>query len=68
LGALLSVSVAAFQTVKWVGVAYLMWLGWQTWRAPVEPLRPGEIPATGESGSAVRLFVRGLKPEDHRTF
>lgn len=34
LGALLAASETAFLAVKWGGVAYLTWLGIQTWRAP----------------------------------
>ena len=34
LGALLAASGTAFAIVKWVGVAYLVWLGVQQWRAP----------------------------------
>ena len=34
LGALLAASTLAFAIVKWVGVAYLVWLGVQQWRAP----------------------------------
>lgn len=34
LGALLAASETAFVAVKWGGVAYLTWLGIQTWRAP----------------------------------
>jgi homoserine/homoserine lactone efflux protein len=34
LGALLAASSIAFATVKWLGVAYLVWLGIQQWRAP----------------------------------
>lgn len=34
LGALLAASETAFAVVKWSGVAYLTWLGVQTWRAP----------------------------------
>ncbi len=61
LGALLSASEPAFLTVKWAGVVYLTWIGWQTWRAPVEPLPSGAAPAVdNEAGSAVRLFVRGV--------
>jgi len=33
LGALLATSQIAFESVRWAGVAYLMWLGIQQWRA-----------------------------------
>jgi len=48
LGALVAASDAAFQIVKWLGVAYLVWLGIEQWRAPVTPLI-----ATLEAGSVV---------------
>lgn len=32
LAALLNASAVAFQTLKYVGVAYLLFLAWQTWR------------------------------------
>lgn len=38
LGALLATSGTAFAVVKWLGVAYLVWLGIQQWRAPASPL------------------------------
>ena len=38
LGALLATSATAFTIVKWLGVAYLVWLGIQQWRAPARPL------------------------------
>lgn len=38
LGALISTSATAFAVVKWLGVAYLVWLGIQQWRAPARPM------------------------------
>src|SRR5215217_7468759 len=32
LAALLHTSAVAFQTVKYLGVAYLLWMAWSTWR------------------------------------
>jgi threonine/homoserine/homoserine lactone efflux protein len=34
LGAVLATSELVFQLIKWGGVAYLLWLGIQIWRAP----------------------------------
>jgi homoserine/homoserine lactone efflux protein len=57
LGAILATSTVAFATLKWLGVAYLCWLGWKQWRAPAEPVRFGE-----EHGGGTRtaLFVQGF--------
>ena len=38
LGALVAASSTAFTVVKWLGVAYLVWLGIQQWRAPARPM------------------------------
>lgn len=57
LGALLTASLVAFTTVKWLGAAYLVYLGVQQWRAPARPLSED---AAGELGSRPReLFLRG---------
>ncbi|HSX94745.1 MAG TPA: LysE family transporter [Hydrogenophaga sp.] len=46
LGALVTASSTAFLVVKWAGVAYLVWLGIQQWRAPARPLANGDEAAT----------------------
>ena len=38
LGAVLSASATAFTVMKWIGAAYLVWLGIQMWRAKAETM------------------------------
>ncbi len=57
LGALLAASTVAFTALKWVGAAYLVWLGIQQWRAPAMPL-DADVVALG--GTPRQLYVRGL--------
>lgn len=56
LGALLATSNAAFLTMKIMGAAYLVWLGIQKWRAPVESIDATKVHVS-QSG---RLFRQGL--------
>lgn len=57
LGALMTASEAAFVAVKWAGVAYLLWLGIQQWRAPVRTVQA--IDAERTLVSRRSLILRG---------
>lgn len=57
LGALIAASSLAFLVVKWAGVAYLVWLGVQQWRAPAAPVLAEA--ADGPTVSGRVLFLRG---------
>jgi len=46
----------AFVVVKWAGVAYLLYLAWKMWTAPVA-LKDGELP---REDSPARLFAAGM--------
>ena len=47
---------AAFVAIKWLGVAYLLYLAWKMWFAPVET-GDGALP---EARSGAKLFFAGL--------
>ena len=55
LGALLATSEAAFSIIKFLGAAYLLWLGVQKWRSPVVPL-DANVPAIHRKGA----FLQGI--------
>jgi threonine/homoserine/homoserine lactone efflux protein len=46
----------AFVALKWAGVAYLIWLAWKMWTAPVA-VKEGELP---RSDSPAKLFFAGM--------
>lgn len=56
IGALLQTSSAALTVMKWVGGAYLVWLGIQVWRSPPVGVRPvADVqPASGRT-----MFLQG---------
>lgn len=57
IGALLQASASALLVLKWVGGAYLVWLGVQLWRAPPLQLTAGaDVPFARRS----QLFRQGL--------
>ena len=58
LGAVLAASSTAFVLVKWAGVAYLVYLGVQQWRAPVRPL--AELQAGAAAVRRRDLVARGF--------
>ncbi|MFA9438927.1 homoserine/homoserine lactone efflux protein [Uliginosibacterium sp. sgz301328] len=57
LGAILAASAVAFDVVKWLGAAYLVWLGIQQWRASA-----GNDPLEAEVADSSRrnLVLRGF--------
>lgn len=54
LSALLALSVQVFTVLKWVGVAYLVWLGIRYWRSP-----PPSESAADDDGSWHRRWLTG---------
>ncbi len=57
IGALLQASASALLVLKWVGGAYLVWLGIQLWRAPPLQLTPS---ADAPFARRSQLFRQGL--------
>lgn len=58
VGALLATSELAFGLIKWFGVAYLAYLGWRQWRAPVGQLAAERAPRP--LGRPLTLVLRGF--------
>jgi len=62
LGAVLAASPLAFAAIKWLGAAYLVYLGVQQWRSAQAPIRaPAAVgPGLAEVKLPRALFLRGL--------
>jgi threonine/homoserine/homoserine lactone efflux protein len=63
LAALLHASALAFQVVKVLGVAYLLWMAWSVLRAGGALQVPGAVPdadSVVEKKSALRIVVAGV--------
>lgn len=58
LGALLQAFPAVFDVLRWIGAAYLIYLGIRSWQAPVAA-RPEDLPPV-TAASASALFRRGF--------
>lgn len=54
VGALLATSATLFTVLKWIGAAYLVYLGIKLWRAPVGD---GAIPQAEKETNARRIFL-----------
>jgi threonine/homoserine/homoserine lactone efflux protein len=59
LSALLVSSATAYNAVRWVGAAYLVWLGVQRLRASHEPFGPARDPHASRHGLG-RVFAQGI--------
>ena len=55
LAAIVAASETAFTVLKLTGAAYLVWLAWQAFRAPVGPLS-----AQAEPAGFGRMYLRGV--------
>ena len=66
LGALVATSSTAFAVVKWLGVAYLVWLGIAQWRAPATPMvtQTDEGPRVTRRSMVLRaIMINAVNPK-----
>ncbi|MDC3739833.1 LysE family translocator [Pseudomonas syringae pv. syringae] len=58
LGALLAASPRAFEALRYLGVAYLFWLGYKAWRGSAQS--PQDARVSSPAVSSWRVFINGL--------
>lgn len=66
LGVLIATSSIAFAVVKWCGVAYLVWMGVQQWRAPVREAPSSVGDESGRAELPAPLAVATERPHTRR--
>ena len=59
LGAVIAASTTLFTAIKWLGAAYLVYLGVMQWRAPASPVSSTD-PGDDSHGTPKRLMLRGF--------
>jgi threonine/homoserine/homoserine lactone efflux protein len=60
LGAVLAASAEAFTVLKWIGAAYLVYLGIKLWRAPAVPMGAAGMGPNGREGGGRRSMRRAI--------
>lgn len=60
MGALLAASETAFTIAKWIGAAYLVYLGVRLWRTPAASVSAEAGDGGGPQHGPVRLFAEGF--------
>lgn len=64
LAALLHASATAFEVLRYAGVAYLLYMGWATWRSPAALEVRADAPARSTGGRiAEAMLVNLLNPK-----
>jgi hypothetical protein len=64
LGAILATSAAIFTLLRWIGGAYLVYLGIKLWRAPIQPEDIDDVPSANPLGMFCHSYaVTALNPK-----